>query len=468
MFKFPMPPQAMRYLPLLVASAFFMQLLDGTILNTAIPSIARSFHSDPLKLHNIVIAYMLTVCILIPASGWISDKFGSRKVFLFAISFFMLGSLLSALSTSVGMMTSSRIIQGIGGAFLMPVGRLVVLRSYPRWMFLKVLNFVTIPGLLGPLLGPVLGGVLVQYATWHWIFLINIPVGLVGLWATLKIMPNLTAVKKQKFDWSGFLVFAASAVLISMGLEGQGGLADKSRMAILCSAGGLLQIFYWIFSMRKDTPLFSPSLFRIRNFAIGIAGNLASRLGGSCLPYLIPLFFQVGMGYSAFKSGLSLIPLAMCNLLAKTIATPLIRHLGYRNIMVANTLLIVSLLMCFYRISPATPEIILILLLAFLGTVNSIQFTCMNTLTLIDLPDEFASSGNSLLSMIMQLSIAISIAVASLLMDGYGNAVDTSSSSILQAFHKTFLTIGFFSFASSIIFAFVDKNKGIVVTARQH
>ncbi len=462
MFKLPMPASSMKHLPLLVAAAFFMQLLDGTILNTAIPSIARSFHSDPLRLHSLAIAYMLTVCVLIPASGWISDRFGSRRVFLFAISSFMLGSLLCALSTSVEMMTICRVIQGIGGAFLMPVGRLVVLRSYPRRMFLKVLNFVTIPGLLGPLLGPVLGGLFVQYASWHWIFLINIPVGIVGLWATVKIMPDLRAVRKQKFDWTGFLIFAPSAVLLALGLEGESGLADKWRMTILCSAGASLQLVYWFYSGRHKDPLFSPSLFRIRNFAIGIAGNLVSRLAGSCLPYMLPLFFQVGMGYSAFKSGLSLIPLAVCNLIAKTIATPLIQKLGYRNIMVANTLLIGSLLMCFCKVSPETPEVLLVLLLALLGTVNSIQFTCMNTLTLIDLPDEFASSGNSLLSMIMQLSIAVSIAAAALMMNGYGGSADTSNASVIRAFHHTFITIGGIALTSSAIFAFVDRNKGIV------
>ena len=251
MEKLPTSSKALRYLPFLVASAFFMQMLDATILNTAIPTIARSFNSHPLQLHSLVTAYMLTVCVLIPASGWISDKLGSRRTFLFAISVFSAGSLLCALSTSVAMMTACRVIQGIGGAFLMPVGRLVVLRSYPRSMFVNVLNIVTIPALLGPLLGPVL------------------------------------------------------------------------------------------------------------------------------------------------------------------------------------------------------------------GAANSIQFTCMNTLTLIDLPNADASSGNSLLSTIMQLSIAVSIAAASLLLDSFGGHSATSGKAVEAAFHATFVTIGAIAAASSFIFALVDKNKGI-------
>lgn len=459
MEKLPTSSKALRYLPFLVAAAFFMQMLDTTILNTAIPTIARSFHSNPLQLHSLVTAYMLTVCVLIPASGWISDQFGSRRVFLFAISLFSFGSLLCALSTSVPMMTACRVVQGIGGAFLMPVGRLVILRSYPRSMFVKVLNIVTIPALLGPLLGPSLGGIMVQYASWHWIFLINIPVGLAGLWATWKLMPDLKGIREQKFDWKGFLLFSSSAVLVTMSLSAEGGAPDKGRLSLLLSAGILLQVLYWVLAFHSTTPLFSPSLFRIRNFTLGIAGNIVCRLGGSCLPYMIPLFFQMVLGYSALKSGMSLIPLALSNLLAKTGAPQLLRKFGYRNIMVVNTFTIGALLAGFYFIGPGTSEILLLGMLALLGGANSIQFTCMNTLTLIDLPNADASSGNSLLSMVMQLSIAVSIAAASVLLDCFGGHAP-SGAAVEGAFHATFITIGLLVAASSFIFAMVDKNKG--------
>ena len=461
MEKLPTSSKALRYLPFLVASAFFMQMLDATILNTAIPTIARSFNSHPLQLHSLVTAYMLTVCVLMPASGWISDKLGSRRTFLLAISVFSVGSLLCALSASVTMMTVCRVIQGIGGAFLMPVGRLVILRSYPRSMFVNVLNIVTIPALLGPLLGPVLGGIIVQYASWHWIFLINIPVGMAGLWATWKLMPDLKAVREQKFDWPGFFLFSSSAVLATMGLSSAGGITDKPRMVILTSAGGILQLLYWVLAFRSKAPIFSPALFRIRNFAIGIAGNIVCRLGGSCLPYLMPLFFQVVLGYSALQSGMSLIPLALSNLLAKTVAPRLLGKFGYRNIMVVNTFTIGALLASFHFVGPGTHELILLGMLALLGGANSIQFTCMNTLTLIDLPNADASSGNSLLSTIMQLSIAVSIAAASLLLDSFGGHSATSGKAVETAFHTTFATIGAIAAASSFIFALVDKDKGI-------
>lgn len=467
MEKLPTSSKALRYLPFLVASAFFMQMLDATILNTAIPTIARSFNSHPLQLHSLVTAYMLTVCVLIPASGWISDKLGSRRTFLLAISVFSVGSLLCALSASVTMMTVCRVIQGIGGAFLMPVGRLVILRSYPRSMFVNVLNIVTIPALLGPLLGPVLGGIIVQYASWHWIFLINIPVGMAGLWATWKLMPDLKAVREQKFDWPGFFLFSSSAILATMGLSSAGGITDKPRMVILTSAGGILQLLYWVLAFRSKAPIFSPALFRIRNFAIGIAGNIVCRLGGSCLPYLMPLFFQVVLGYSALQSGMSLIPLALSNLLAKTVAPRLLGKFGYRNIMVVNTFTIGALLASFRFVGSGTHELILLGMLALLGGANSIQFTCMNTLTLIDLPNADASSGNSLLSTIMQLSIAVSIAAASLLLDSFGGHSATSGKAVETAFHATFATIGAIAAASSFIFALVDKDKGITRKRRK-
>lgn len=285
--------------------------------------------------------------------------------------------------------------------------------------------------------------------------------GLAGLWATWKLMPDLKAVREQKFDWPGFFLFSFSAVLLTMGLSAEGGATDRQRMVLFMGAGGILQFLYWILAFRSKAPLFSPSLFRIRNFAIGIAGNIVCRLGGSCLPYMIPLFFQVVLGYSALQSGMALIPMALSNLLAKTVAPRLLGKFGYRNIMVINTFVIGALLTGFYFIGPDTHQLVLLSQLALLGGANSIQFTCMNTLTLIDLPNADASSGNSLLSMIMQLSIAISIAAASLLLDCFGGHSATSGPAVEKAFHATFVTIGTIAAASSFIFALVNKNKGI-------
>ena len=220
-----------RLLPWVVAIAFFMQTLDGTILNTALPTMAKDFGESPLRMQSIVIAYLLTVALFIPASGWLADRFGTRRVFIAAIVLFSLGSLLCALSPSLPWLTAARVVQGIGGALLLPVGRLTILRAFPRSELLKVLAFVTIPGLIGPLVGPPLGGWLVEVATWHWVFLINLPVGLLGVFAAVRYMPDLRGAVSQKFDWPGFVLFSLGLVAVTLGLQGLGEHAINARNA---------------------------------------------------------------------------------------------------------------------------------------------------------------------------------------------------------------------------------------------
>lgn len=257
-----------------------MQALDGTILNTALPSMASSLNENPLRMRAVVIAYLLTVALLIPASGWIADRFGTRRVFLGAVLLFSLGSLLCALSPSLELLVGARIVQGVGGALMMPVGRLVILRVYPRQDLVRVLSFVTIPGLLGPLAGPTLGGWLVEYASWHWIFLINLPVGLLGCLVAMKLMPDLRSPVPSRFDSIGFLLFGGSMVLISIALEGLGELHLSHLRVVLLLIGGLVLLTaYWLRALRIDKPLFPPSLFKARTFAVGILGNLFARLG---------------------------------------------------------------------------------------------------------------------------------------------------------------------------------------------
>src|SRR5450830_1248169 len=313
----PLDAKTARWLPWVVAIAFFMQSLDGTILNTALPAMARDLAENPLRMQGVVIAYMLTVALLIPASGWIADRFGTKKIFFGAIMLFSIGSLLCALSSSLTMLVGARVIQGLGGALMLPVGRLVVLRAYPRSELVRIMGFITIPGLLGPLLGPTLGGWMVQYLTWHWIFLINLPVGMIGCYAVWKFIPDLRGSERTRFDGSGFLLFGAAMVLLF------GGLA--------CLAA------YWLRAGHIDNPLFSPALFKTRTFAVGILGNLFARLGSGALPFLVPLLLQVALGYSPSQAGMSMLPLAAAAMLAKSVARPLIERLGYRVVLTGNT-----------------------------------------------------------------------------------------------------------------------------------
>ncbi|PZQ36908.1 MAG: MFS transporter, partial [Ectopseudomonas oleovorans] len=432
-------PRTARLLPWIVAIAFFMQTLDGTILNTALPAMAGDLNEDPLRMQSVVIAYMLTVALLIPASGWVADRFGTRRIFFGAIALFSLGSLLCALSESLSMLIGARVIQGLGGALMMPVGRLVVLRAYPRSELVRIMSFITLPGLLGPLIGPSLGGWLVEVASWHWIFLINLPVGLLGCWAVWRHMPDLRGPERSRFDSVGFLLFGAAMLLITVALEGLGELHLPTMRVVLLLLGGMACLAaYWLRAGRIEQPLFAPSPFHTRSFAVGIIGNLFARLGSGALPFLTPLLLQLAMGYSPAQAGMSLIPLALAAMAAKPLARPLIERLGYRNILTSNTLLLGALIASLALVDAQTSTLQLIIQLSLIGACNSLQFTAMNTVTLIDLDDREASSGNSLLSVVVQLAMGLGVASAAALLSGFSRELGDSGH-VLEAFQATYL-----------------------------
>ncbi|QNH06260.1 multidrug transporter subunit MdtD [Pseudomonas sp. B11D7D] len=453
-------PRTARLLPWIVAIAFFMQTLDGTILNTALPAMAGDLNEDPLRMQSVVIAYMLTVALLIPASGWIADRFGTRRIFFGAIALFSLGSLLCALSESLSMLIGARVIQGLGGALMMPVGRLVVLRAYPRSELVRIMSFITLPGLLGPLIGPSLGGWLVEVASWHWIFLINLPVGLLGCWAALRHMPDLRGPERSRFDTAGFLLFGAAMLLITVALEGLGELHLPIMRVVLLLLGGMACLAaYWLRAGRIEHPLFSPALFHTRSFAVGIIGNLFARLGSGALPFLTPLLLQLAMGYSPAQAGMSLIPLALAAMAAKPLAKPLIERLGYRNILTSNTLLLGALIASLALVDAQTSTLQLIIQLSLIGACNSLQFTAMNTVTLIDLDNRDASSGNSLLSVVVQLAMGLGVASAAALLSGFSREFGDTSH-VLEAFQDTYLCVGLLSMLAAAIFLQLDTNDG--------
>ncbi|MDR2787135.1 MAG: multidrug transporter subunit MdtD [Candidatus Accumulibacter sp.] len=444
-----------RFIPWIVATALFMQTLDGSILNTALPAMAQSLRESPLRMQSTIIAYMLTVAMFIPASGWLADRFGSRRTFTTAIALFALGSLLCALSPTLGWLVASRVVQGVGGAMMMPVGRLVVLRAFPRSELVRVLSFITVPGLLGPLLGPTLGGWLVQYASWHWIFLINIPVGIAGCLASQRFMPDLRGPEAGGFDWMGFVLFSVATILVSMAFEGMGELRLSPPRILLLLAAGLVSLTaYYLHARCHPIPLFSPRLFTIHSFAVGITGNLFARLGTGAMPFLTPLLLQVALGFSPAEAGMSMIPMALASIAVKPIATRLIAGFGFRRILLVNTLLLGMMIAGFalIPIDPSRP--LLYAYLALFGGINSLQFTAMNALTLIDLDDETAASGNSLLSIVMQLSISLGVASAAATLNAFVDLQELPNQAmLLSAFHKTYLCVGLMTaFATGIFF----------------
>lgn len=457
--------RSMAGLPWIAAMAFFMQALDATILNTALPAIAQSLNRSPLAMQSAIISYTLTVAMLIPVSGWLADRFGTRRVFMLAVILFTLGSLACALSSSLGELVVFRVIQGIGGAMMMPVARLALLRAYPRSELLPVLNFVTMPGLVGPILGPLLGGVLVTWASWHWIFLINIPIGIAGLLYARKYMPNFTT-PRRRFDLSGFFLFGLSLVLFSSGMELFGERIVATWLALLVIVSGLLLLLAYIWHARRHpTPLIALPLFKTRTFSVGIAGNIASRLGTGCVPFLMPLMLQVGFGYPAFIAGCMMAPTAVGSILAKSVVTKVLRGFGYRKTLVGITVFIGLMIAQFAVQSPGKEVWMLILPLFILGMAMSTQFTAMNTITLADLSDENASGGNSVLAVTQQLSISLGVAVSAAVLrfyEGFENA------NTIEQFHYTFITMGVITVISAAVFMLLRPKDGNNLIRERH
>jgi EmrB/QacA subfamily drug resistance transporter len=448
------PESPRKSLLWLVAVGFFMQTLDATIINTALPAMAASLGESPLRMQSVVVAYALTMAMLIPASGWIADRFGTRRVFFSAIVLFVIGSVLCALSRGIGQLVAARVVQGMGGALLLPVGRLALLRSVPRAEFLAAMSFVAIPGLIGPLMGPTLGGWLVQYASWHWIFLINVPVGLAGCVATLYFMPDLRAALQRRFDGVGYAMLAFGMVAVSLAIDGVSGLGLHGVGVVVLMIFGFASITaYWLHAQRRSDPLFEPALFGIPTLSIGLLGNLFSRLGSGCMPFLVPLLLQVSMNYSPLKAGLMMLPIALAGMAMKRFATPLILRWGYRRVLVVNTALVGLTMASLGLATPDQPAALQIVQLLVFGAVNSLQFTAMNTITLKDLDGSMASSGNTLLSMVQMLAMSMGVAAASAVLGGYTEVFGSATPlATLHAFEATFASMGLVTLASALIF----------------
>jgi EmrB/QacA subfamily drug resistance transporter len=454
--------QSLNVLLWLVATGFFMQTLDSTIVNTALPSMARSLGESPLRMQSVVIAYSLTMAVMIPVSGWLADKLGIRRVFFSAILVFALGSLLCANAHSLAQLVVWRIVQGVGGAMLLPVGRLAVLRVFPAERYLSALAFVAIPGLIGPLVGPTLGGWLVKIASWHWIFLINVPVGVAGCIATFVYMPDARNPDTAAFDLKGYLLLALGMVALTFSLDGLAELGlQHATVLVLLILSLACFVAYGLHAVRAVRPIFSLDLFKIHTFSVGLLGNLFARIGSGAMPYLIPLLLQVSLGYSAFEAGLMMLPVAAAGMSSKRLVTYLITKHGYRKVLVVNTVLVGLAMASFLLTGIHQPLWLRLVQLAVFGSVNSMQFTAMNTLTLKDLGSAGASSGNSLFSLVQMLSMSLGVTVAGALLTTFTDLIPRAgTANPLPAFHATFLCVGIITSGSAWIFAQLAPDIG--------
>lgn len=440
-----------KVLPLILATAIFMQMLDSTILNTSLPSIARDLNESPLNMQNAIISYVLTLAVFMPASGFLADRFGTRRVFIFALVLFSLGSVFCALSQNLTHLVISRVIQGVGGSLMTPVGKLALIKTFNRNELLKAMNFAIVPALIGPVLGPLVGGYMVDYLSWHWIFLINIPIGILGIVLGLKYMPNYNS-RETDFDLKGFMIFAAASLLLSVSLELFGDMQNITPVLLVFILGFLFLYYYYKHAKRGNNPIFPLSLFQVRTFRVGIVGNLATRLGISSVPLLLPLMIQIAYGQSAVTSGWIIAPMALTAMFGKSSVIKILNKFGYRRTLMVNTFIIGVLICCLAIPDIHTSIFWFVPVIAILGFFNSIQFTSMNTISIADLRNFQTSSGNSLISVNQQLAIGFGIAFGLIVLKIYENSPELIKHETHNAFRYTFLTVGILTILSSLIF----------------
>ena len=453
---------AKRVLPWLVAVAFFMESLDTTILNTAVPTIAEALAIAPLSMKAALTSYTLSLAVFIPVSGWVADRFGTRSVFLAAIGVFTAGSLLCGLSVNMPMLVAARILQGCGGALMMPVGRITMVRTFPRSELVRAMSFVAIPGLIGPLIGPLAGGLIVGYLHWRMIFFVNIPMGLLGMYMVYRHMPDYRSEENVPIDWVGLALFGSGVALLSYVLEifGEHGL-DLKSIVFLLAVSLLLLAAYVRYALGAEFPLLKLRLFRVRTFRIAVVGSFATRLGVGGMPFLLPLLYQLGLGYTPVQSGLLIIPQPLAAMSLKLLMPRILRRLGYRRVLIANTAAIGTTIILFMSVRQGTPVAQIVVLAFALGFVSSMQFTAINTLVFADLPDADASPGSSISSTVQQMSMSFAVAVASLLAVVFlGGEHRPDAPGMVSGIHWTFLTIGVMTIATAFMFRRLGPNDG--------
>jgi EmrB/QacA subfamily drug resistance transporter len=453
-------------LPWLVAVAFFMESLDTTILNTAVPAISEALHVTPLSMKSVLASYTLSLAVFIPISGWMADRFGTRRVFSAAIGVFTLGSFLCGVSSDIHLLVVCRLLQGCGGAMMVPVGRLTLVRTFPKSELVRVMSFVSIPALVGPMLGPMAGGLIVRYLHWRVIFFVNIPIGILGLLLVYLHLPDYREEKTPPLDVVGLILFGSGIALLSYVLEvfGEHTLGMLEILGLLAIALTLLA-GYALHARGINFPLLELSLFRIRTFRIAVSGNFFTRLGIGGVPFLLPLLYQVGLGLNPVQSGLLIMPQAVASMTMKVVMSRILTRLGYRGVLISNTLMIGLLLLLFATIGLST-SILTIVVLAFLyGGFTSLQYTSMNTLVYADISDEQASHASSIASTSQQMSISFGVAIAGLatafFLPAHAHADRTE---FIHGIHKAFLALGGFTILSTIVFRRLRAGDGETVS----
>jgi EmrB/QacA subfamily drug resistance transporter len=400
---------------LLVAGAFFMEFIDGTVIATALPDMAKSFGVQAVDLNIGISAYLITLAVLIPASGWIADRFGARKVFTLALAIFTLASVLCGLSESLESFVAMRILQGVGGALMVPVGRLAVLRTTPKHQLITAIATLTWPALVAPIIGPPLGGFITSYANWRWIFFINVPLGILAIALALRFIPDIHDDERRPFDIAGFIATSVAMVSLVYAMELLGTQQPQSWLTAGLLALGTVTFLFALHHFRRTTwPMIRLDAMSVPTFRVTLYGGSLFRASISAVPFLLPLMFQVGFGMNAFHAGSLVLAVFVGNLTIKPATTPLIRWLGFKKLLLINGALNVLALLACALITPQTPVWVILLVLYLGGVFRSIQFTGISTLAFADVPGPQMSYANTLFSTATQLAVGLGISLAAI------------------------------------------------------
>ena len=454
---------AKNIVPLIVACSLFMETLDSTIIATALPTIARSLDEDPLRLNLAITCYLLSLSIFIPLSGWMADKFGARTVFRAAIGVFMIGSIACGLSNTLWEFIVARMVQGMGGAMMSPVGRFVMLRSVEKSELMRAMIIVTTPAMLGPVFGPPLGGFIVTYFSWRWIFFINVPMALLGILLVTLFVENLREDDVRPLDLPGFVLTGIGLSCLVFGFEiaGRGGL-PSSVVATMIVVGALCLAIYVWHARRVAFPVLDLNLLKITTFRIGVTGGTLTRMGIGALPFLLPIMLQLGFGYSPIVSGLVTFASAAGAMSMRVTATRIIRYFGYRRTLIFNSLLTSMTLALNALWRPSTPLLVIFTVLLLGGFFRSLQFSAVNTLGYSDVPPNMMSRATPFASMAQQLAMSLGVGTGALLLHltlAFHGAVDLGPGDFTPAF----LGVGLISLGAVPIFLKLSPQAGSAV-----
>lgn len=460
----PSPTGAVRLIPLIVACALFMENLDATVIATALPQIARSMGEDPLRLSLAMTSYMLALAVFLPVSGWAADRFGARTVFASAIAVFMVGSILCGLSNGLFELVGARVVQGMGGAMMVPVGRLILLRTVPKEGLVRAMAQMTTPALIGPALGPLVGGFIATYASWRWIFLINIPIGLLGVVLVLTLIPNVKEPEREPFDSRGFLLSAVALASLMFGLENVGRTVLPPAVVAGILALGLTSGWLYLrHAGRVPRPVLDPTLLRLRTYAASVFGGTLFRVGIGAVPFLVPLLLQVGFGRTPFESGALTFAGAAGAMTMKQLAGPILRRFGFRRVLTTNALLSGLILMGYAAFRAETSYWIILGALLTGGFFRSLQFTGINSLAYAEVPQPRISRASTLAAVMQQISLSLGVAVGALVLH-LTQSIGGGAALAPADFVPAFLIVGGAACLSALFFVGLPADAGAEIS----